>query len=112
MGEVKNEISKAIKKLNLQQTDIALIGEKSNETLYFELLDCFVKSEDRRWWWEDFKQDCFDFIDYEKPFEHLNEIIPDLNKKVWLMVEDDQEEYYPIYECHPYIIGKIIVQIG
>lgn len=108
MGEVKVEISNAIKMLNLQQTDICLIEEKSNETLYFELLNYFVKSGDRRWWWEDFKMDSFNFDEYDKPFEKLKEIIPDLNKKTWLMVEDDQEDYYPIYECNPSIIGQVI----
>ena len=46
--------------------------------------------------------ESFDFVDYEKPFQKLNEII--LKKKVWLMVEDDQEEYYPIYDCEPLLL--------
>lgn len=108
MGEVKIEISNAVKNLNLQQTDICLLEEKSNETLYFELLNYFVKSGDRRWWWEDFKEESITFFDYEKPFEHLIDIIPDLSKNVWLMVEDDQEDYYPIYDCNPSNIGQII----
>lgn len=108
MGEVSQEISNAIKTLNFTDNEISLLDLKSGKKLYFELLDFFVTSGDRRWWWEDFKLESFDFVDYEKPFEKLNEIIPDLKKKVWLMVEDDQEEYYPIYTCEPSIIGQII----
>ncbi len=108
MGEVKVEISNAIKTLGLQQKDVSLLNKKLNAALYFDLLNYFVKSGDRRWWWEDFKQNSFDFIDYEKPFEHIVNIIPDLNKNVWLMVEDDQEDCYPIYDCNPSIIGQII----
>lgn len=108
MGEVSQEISNAIKNLNFTDEEISLLDLNSGKKLYFELLDIFVSSGDRRWWWEDFKIESFDFVDYEKPFEKLNDIIPDLKMKVWLMVEDDQEEYYPIYNCEPSIIGQII----
>ncbi len=108
MGEVIQEISNTIKTLNFTDKEISLLDLPSGKKLYFELLDFFVASGDRRWWWEDFKLESFSFIDYEKPFEKLKDIIPDLKKKVWLMVEDDQEEYYPIYNCDPSIIGQIL----
>jgi hypothetical protein len=108
MGEVNQEISTAIKTLNLSDEQIKLLDFDSGKELYYELLDRFVTSGDRRWWWEDFKIESFDFVDSKKPFEKLKDIIPDLNKKVWLMVEDDQEEYFPIYDCEPSIIGQII----
>ncbi|MCL3782745.1 hypothetical protein EMN47_20350 [Prolixibacteraceae bacterium JC049] len=108
MGEVNQEISNAIKILNLTDEQISLLDFSTGKKLYFELLDFFVSSGDRRWWWEDFKLASFDFVEYEKPFEKLHEIIPDLENKVWLMVEDDQEEYYPIYDCEPSIIGQVI----
>lgn len=108
MGEVSQEISVAIKTLKYSEGQIKLIDFDSGRELYYKLLDWFVKSGDRRWWWEDFKQESFDFPEYEKPFEHLIEIIPDSDKNVWLMVEDDQEDFYPIYDCQPSIIGKLI----
>lgn len=108
MGEVSQVISAAIKTLNYSDEEIKLLDFDSGKRLYFDLLDWFVKSGDRRWWWEDFKQESFDFQTDEKPFEKLNEIIPDLKKKVWLMVEDNKEEFYPIYDCESSIIGQII----
>lgn len=106
MGEVKVEIEQAIKTLQLKQTDICeVINIKK---LYLELLDCFVKSGDRKWWWEDFKQEAFYFVAYERPFEELIHIIPKESDTVWLMIEDDQEEYYPIYNCKPAVIGELI----
>lgn len=107
MGEVKDEILKAIKTLGLKDKEIKLV-ENEAEKIFFDCLDNFVKSGDRRWWWEDFKQDSFDFINYEKPFEHLDGILPDLNENVWFMVEDDQEDYFPIYDCNPSSIKHII----
>ncbi|MCE4563822.1 hypothetical protein INQ51_05825 [Maribellus sp. CM-23] len=108
MGDVIQEISTAIKTLKYSESQIKLLDFDSGKELYYELLDWFVKSGDRRWWWEDFKQTSFDFHTYERPLEKLTEIIPDLNERVWLMVEDDEEEYYPIYDCEPSIIGQII----
>ena len=108
MGEVSQEISTAIKTLKYSEEQIKLLDFDTGKELYYELLDWFVNSGDRRWWWEDFKQDSFEFQEYERPFEKLDDIIPDLKEKVWLMVEDDEEEFYPIYDCIPSIIGKII----
>jgi len=108
MGEVSQEITNAINTLEFSTEQIKKLDLDTGKSVFHELLDFFVKSGDRRWWWEDFAQDSFNFIDYEKPFERLNEIIPNLEKNVWLMVEDDQAEYYPIYDCDPSIIGQII----
>lgn len=108
MGEVSKEISIAIKTLNYSEEQIKLLDFGSGKKLYYELLEWFVKSGDRRWWWEDFKQESFDFLEYDKPFEQLIDFIPDLEKNVWLMIEDDQEDFYPIYDCQPLIIGNLI----
>jgi len=106
MGTVKTEIAQAIKTLNLQEADICLVADVKN--VYLELLAYFVKSGDRRWWWEDFKQEAFYFIAYEKPFEELINIIPKESYSVWFMVEDDDENYYPIYNSKPAVISNII----
>lgn len=78
MGEVSKEISIAIKTLNYSEEQIKLLDFDSGKRLYYELLDWFVKSGDRRWWWEDFKQESFDFLEYDKPFEQLIDFIPDI----------------------------------
>lgn len=90
------------------EEQIKLLDSESGKKLYYELLDWYVKSGDSRWWWEDFKQESFDFHEYDKPFEQLIYFIPDLEKNVWLMIEDDQEDSYPIYDCQPSIIGNLI----
>jgi hypothetical protein len=108
VGEVEQEISIAIETLRLSDNQINKLDYEKGKKIYYEFLDFFIKSGDRRWWWEDFNEDSFDFIYYEKPFEHLIDIIPDLTENVWLMVEDEHEDYYPIYDCNPSIIGQII----
>ncbi len=108
MGDVNAEISEAKKILGLKDLDISLLDKKTNEKLYYDLLDYFLKSGDRQWWWEDFSKECFNFKSNKYHFKQLTSIIPDLDKEVWFMVEDDYEDYYPIYKCNPRIIGDIL----
>jgi hypothetical protein len=108
MGQVKAEVEQAINTLGLQNTDITELNKERAGKLYQDLLGHFVKSGDRRWWWEDFKQESFTFINHDRPFELLNEIIPEQTENVWFMVEDDEEAFYPIYEVRPEVIKDII----
>ena len=108
MGEIKDEVSKAIETLKYSKDLISLLDFESGEFIFKDCFSYFVKSGDRRWWWEDFKLDSFDFIDFEEPYNQIPNIIPDLRKKVWFMIEDIQDPYYPIYECNPLIIPTII----
>lgn len=108
MGQVKEEIFEAIQTLSLATNDIELLDEKNGHEIYAQCLDRFVKSGDRRWWWEDLKDPSFSISDHKNPFEHLEEYIPNLENHVWLMVEDTEEAFYPIYDCHPRVIEKLI----
>ncbi len=108
MGTVKTEIEQAITTLNLKPTEIRLVADV--ETLYLDLLKHFVKSGDRKWWWEDFKQESFYFKTYQFPFKELIHIIPKEADTAWLMIEDDQEDHYPIYNCKSSIIGELIAE--
>ena len=107
MGEVINEISQAIQILGLNDSDIYLLDKKCGQEIFDEFENYYVNSENRRWWWEDFKQNHFTLKYSDKPFELLKNIIP-TTEKVWFMVEDDQEPFYPIYDTKPEIIGNII----
>lgn len=107
MTEVEEEIKEAIKLLKLSLHDISILSEQENKVLYYDLLSHYVKNGDRRWWWEDFKT-SFNFKCLEYPFEHLLEIIPDIDAKVWFMIEDNQKEFYPIYDTTATIIKDIL----
>ena len=110
LGEINTEIFNAIKILSLTENDIKLIDPEESELIYKDCLQHFVKSGDRRWWWEDFKQPYFVFPKFELPFNHLNEILPDVTEEVWLMVEDVFESFYPIYDVKPQLIQNIIAE--
>lgn len=108
MGKVKDEIQNAIGNLGLSEKDIKLLDEITGERIFNDCLNYFVKSGDRRWWWEDFKQLSFSFRETAKPFELLNNIIPETGRNVWFIVEDVNEPYYPVYDTKPEIIKDII----
>lgn len=88
--------------------DFRLLDKKNGNKVFEKCLGHFVKSGNRRWWWEDFKNYSFSVSNLEKPFEHLEEYIPELERNVWLMVEDDSEGFYPIYDCNPRVIKSVI----
>ena len=107
MGEVTNELEDAIAILQLDESIISKIDRPHNEVLYYEILAHFVKGGDRRWWWEAFR-DSFSFNIFDYPPNHLKSIIPNLERKVWLMIEDDQDKFYPIYDVNPNYIPEIL----
>src|SRR4051812_48111064 len=100
-GEIKIEIQNAINKLKLSKSDIQLLDDNSGEQIFRECLAHFVKSGDRRWWWEDFKYPSFSVSGLKMPFNYLDKIIPLTGGNVWLIVEDNYGSFYPVYDCSP-----------
>jgi hypothetical protein len=107
MWYVRDNFEEAIKTLNLSSDIVKGLSNEVNQKLYLDLLDHFVIGGDRRWWWEAFKT-SFRFPDYDYPAEHLSEIILDMKKKVWIMIEDDQQPFYPIYDIQASYIPSVL----
>ncbi len=108
MGEVINEVANAVKTLGLSENDIHLLGKQVGEKVFRDCLSHFVKSGDRRWWWEDFS---FPYVAYRglvKPYEYLETIIPAGTERVWLVVEDIGEPYYPVFDISFQVIEPLI----
>jgi hypothetical protein len=108
IGEIITEISNAINSLKLSETEIKLLSDEECETVYKDCLNHFVKSGDRRWWWEDFKLPYFIFPNYDNPYKHLNELLPTLDEKVWFIVEDAELPIYPVYDAKAAVLKDII----
>lgn len=107
-GEVKVEIQNAISILKLTERDIQLLDDAQGEKIYHECVSYFVKSGDRRWWWEDFKFPSFSKSGLEYSFSYIDKIIPLTEGNVWLIVEDNLEPFYPVYDCNPRVIKDVI----
>ncbi|MBK8735821.1 MAG: hypothetical protein IPL98_07950 [Saprospiraceae bacterium] len=112
IGEVKNEIQKAIDKLNLTETDIQLLDNILNETIYNECVAYFVKSGDRRWWWENFKFQTFSITEFENPFNYIDKIIPLTSENVWFVVEDDNEPFTQFMTVIQMLLKILLVSVS
>ena len=108
MGTITKEIDIAIKSLNIRPELFLKLEKEQNEKLYEILLDKFVKSGNRRWWWEDFKLSSYTFEEDPDRIEQLRKILADIKETVWFMPEDDENDFYPIYEATPNVIPAIL----
>jgi len=89
--------------------DVKQLPVHEEAKLYYELLEHFVSGGDRRWWWESFKQESRSCTYSDgKGFKRLGQFVPDVDEKVWFMIEDDQLATYPIFEATPNEIMKIV----
>jgi len=109
MTLVTEEISQAIKTLSLKDSEFKRLPDSEAKTLYYELLETFVEGNDRRWWWEAFKDKTESIIfEDNKGFERILSFVPNPKEKVWFVAEEDQLSFYPIYEATPENIVKVI----
>ena len=106
---VKDEIQAAIQSLRLSASDIRLLPDEEGRTAFNAALTHFVASGDRRWWWEDFRfpSTAIRFAD-QQGFKRIKKIVPNKKQKVWFVVEDHQQPFYPVYEATPEAIQSVI----
>lgn len=97
-GEVVQEISAALTLLNISSSNFRLLDDEEAREIYSSALQHFVSSGDRRWWWEDFRMPSFRFKSFDYPPDHIEELLPETRSTVWLIVEDDKEVFYPVFE--------------
>lgn len=107
MGKVKNEIQEAILSLRLSEHDILLLDDKRGRKTFERCANHFSEPS-LRWWWEKFKHPSFLFKQVYQPYKLLNNIIPDINRNVWWIVEDDEESFYPVYDVRANIIKGVL----
>ena len=108
MGDVTKEIETALKELNIDSGLFRRLGKEENEQLYKKLLSRFVNSGDRRWWWEDFKLPSYQFEEHPDKLIQLKELLENVKDNVWFMPEDDENNFYPIYDADPKLIPDIL----
>ena len=109
MTLITEEINGAIKTLSVKENEFKRLPDSEAKSLYYELLETFVDGGDRKWWWESFKNKTKSLVfNDNKGFERLLSFIPNNKEKVWFIAEEDQMEFYPIYEGTPEAIVKII----
>ena len=109
MSLVTEEIENARIALGLKESDIRLLSPEENANLYSELCSSFVKGGDRKWWWESFKDiEASCVVKDGMGYKIIPELVPDKNENLWFVVEEDQLEFYPIFETTASVAAAII----
>jgi hypothetical protein len=109
MSLVTEEIESAVSKLGLEAADIQHLSAEENKRLYGALVERFVNGGDRRWWWESFNEEEASHVFKDgMGFKRIPELVPDANEKLWFVVEEDQLEFYPIYETTAEVVSAVV----
>lgn len=107
--EVTDEIESALEVLALPKHSFIKLPESESRVLFNDLVVTFVEGGDRKWWWEAFKQGPVCTISgFSKPYELLVSLVPDVDEKLWFIVEDNYSDHYPIYEGDVRLITSVI----
>jgi len=109
METIVDEIGQAISRLGLNPASMRPLLPPQSETVYFAVLNHFVASGDRKWWWEDFREPGRS-ITFEdgNGWTRVSDIAPDANEPVWFIAEDDSFPHYPVFETTPEIASLVI----
>jgi hypothetical protein len=107
MGTIIDEITQAKNTLKLDSGSCRLLSEKEARDILNSITSKFVNNANRRWWWEDFKAEGFS-RKFENGFQRICELVPDPNETVLLICEEDQLNYFPVYEATPKTIQSVI----
>jgi hypothetical protein len=109
METIIDEINAAVETLGLPSEAMKQLPPTESEKIYFTALDHFVRSGDRRWWWEDFrKQGTSAMFEAGDGWRHIPEIAPNPNELVWFIAEESQLSHYPVFESTPRIAAQVI----
>ena len=106
---IKGEISEAVRRLQVPNSEFSEIPESEARRLFAAFLARFTGGADVRWWWEMFSGPSSTWSPADgRGFERLTQIVPDPDELLWFVAEDDQLEFYPVYEASARVAQKII----
>ncbi|MGM9481405.1 DUF6756 family protein [Roseateles sp. NT4] len=109
MQSIAHEIASAAERLDLDPAAVVRLPAEDSERVYRAALKRFVGSDDRRWWWEAFKEPgvSLPFVAGDG-WRKLPRIVPRPSEPVWFIAEDDQLPQYPVFEMSAEVASKII----
>ncbi len=107
MVSAKGEIDAAIKRLELPSHICRELPDAEGREVFEAALTRFVGGDDRRWWWEAFRDEHIG-RQVEKGFLLLTALVPQPDELVWFIVEDTSLPFYPVYDATPAAAEMII----
>jgi len=108
---IKDEINEAATRLQLPVEKFRALPELEARKIFDTALAEFVSGGDRRWWWEAFSKPSY-FLDPagDDGFKYITQIVPDPEEVVLFIAEEDQLDFYPVYEGSAEVITQVIME--
>lgn len=107
METIIDEISQAIHRHALDPDDFRLVP--ASEALSRTIENHFVASQNRQWWWEDFRLSGTSVaFQGGGGWRRLAQIAPNPDELVWFIAEEDSLPYYPVFETSPALASLVI----
>jgi hypothetical protein len=109
MQTIVDEIQSASKRLGLASGELVLLAQADSDRVYRAALHQFVGAEDRRWWWEAFRE-----RGVSVPFpagdgwRKLPSIVPNPSDSAWFIAEDDHMPQFPVFETSAEVAARVI----
>ena len=109
METVADSIDNAIRTLGLPAAAIRKLAPVDADRVYTAALHHFVATPSPAWWWESFRQESTSraFLG-DSGWNHLLELVPDPEEKVWFITEEDASPFYIVYEASPRALRQLL----
>jgi hypothetical protein len=107
MTSTRDEINAAIRSLGLSPTIFRALSDAEAQAIFQSALTHFVGGDDRRWWWEAFTDSSIS-RQVDDGWRFLTTLVPEPEKSVWFIAEDDQSAFYPVYDATPIAASQVI----
>lgn len=105
----KQHIAKARQELGLNKADLCEIPPLEAKPILKNIMDRFCTRQDARWWWQYFRKSLPTYsLGLAQAYNSLDQIVPDKNEKVWLVVEEYNPEGFRLYLGTVRNIQKVI----
>jgi hypothetical protein len=109
MQTIVDEIQNAGKRLGLASGELVLLAPADSDRAYRAALHQFVGAEDRRWWWEAFREPGVSVpFPAGDGWRKLPSIVPNPSESAWFIAEDDQLPQYPVFETSAEVAVRVI----
>ena len=110
METISTEILRAVQSLNISSGAFQPLSHAENERVNRAVIDHFVDSQNRRFWWEAFFYRAAANVEFENGdgWRHIPLIAEYPDEKIWLVAEGDESELYPVFETTPRIASAVI----
>jgi hypothetical protein len=103
-----DEIQRATETLGFPRERFGRLAPEEARRVYDSALRHFVPHGQPRWWWEHFPASTGVHFPGGEGRNHLTEIVPDENERVWFVAEDFVRPEYSVWEASARDVQAVI----